>query len=279
MNQLSSPIGIYIDDDEQEIYVADCWNDRVVKWKFGAQQGEILAGGNGRGDRIDQLNRPTDVVLDKTTRSLIICDRENRRIVRWSMTNAQDQQILVSDVDCRGLVINKNGDLFACDSKRHVVRRWGKGDSSGTIVAGGNERGNHFNQLHYPRGVFVNKYETVYVSDCSNHRVMKWKKGAKEGIVVAGGQSEGSGSRQFSSPMGMCVNDARDVYVADCLNHRVMCWPSGSKEGRLLVGGNGKGTESDQLNCPNSLLFDRKNNLYVVDWGNHRVQRFDVDPS
>ena len=40
-------------------------------------------GGNGAGDRNDQLNRPTDVFLDKENDSLIICERKNRAMASW----------------------------------------------------------------------------------------------------------------------------------------------------------------------------------------------------
>ncbi len=66
LNQLSSPFGIYVDDDDQCIYIADCDNHRIVEWKYGAKIGQVVAGGNGngKGNRMDQLNEPTDVIVD-----------------------------------------------------------------------------------------------------------------------------------------------------------------------------------------------------------------------
>ena len=31
-------------------------NHRIVEWKFGAKMGEVVAGGNESGNRMDQLN-------------------------------------------------------------------------------------------------------------------------------------------------------------------------------------------------------------------------------
>ncbi|CAF5177377.1 unnamed protein product, partial [Rotaria sp. Silwood1] len=56
-NQLSLPLGLYIDDD-QTIYVADWYNHRIVEWKSGATNGKVVAGGNGEGNEAHQLNRP-----------------------------------------------------------------------------------------------------------------------------------------------------------------------------------------------------------------------------
>ncbi|CAF5138707.1 unnamed protein product [Rotaria sp. Silwood1] len=66
-NQLSLPWGLYV-DDEQTIYVVDCWNNRIVEWKSGATNGKVVAGGNGHGNGAHQLNSPGDVIIDKKER-------------------------------------------------------------------------------------------------------------------------------------------------------------------------------------------------------------------
>ena len=42
----------------------------------GASNGKVIAGGRGQGNRLDQLNYPIDVLIDKETNSLFICDYE-----------------------------------------------------------------------------------------------------------------------------------------------------------------------------------------------------------
>jgi len=277
LNQFNTPYGICVDDQQQTIYVADEYNHRIIKWKFDETNGQVVAGGNGQGDRIDQLNHPCDVILDKNKKSLIICDYGNRRVVRWSLENQNYRQILIEDISCYGLMMNNKGYLFVSDCRRNEVKRWKKDEKQGTIVAGGNGKGDELNQLNRPEHIFVDREDSIYVSDCYNHRVMKWLKGAKEGIVVAGGQDHGNSLKQLSVPQGLVVNENGDVFMADFSNHRVMCWPSDSKEGYVVVGGNGKGEGSNQLCFPTGLVFDRANNLYVADRYNHRIQRFDVD--
>ena len=84
VNQLSRPFGFDIDDDNQSIVIADFGNDRIVEWKSGANHGKVIAGGRGQGNRLDQFNDPTDVLIDKETNSLFIADRGNGRVLRWS---------------------------------------------------------------------------------------------------------------------------------------------------------------------------------------------------
>ncbi len=263
-----------MDDDEQCIYVADEGNQRIVAWKYGAKTGQVVAGGNEQGN---QLNSPTDVIVDKKNDSLIICDYRNTRIVRWSRQNPTKGLTSISNIDCYGLTMNNNGDLYVSDWNKGEVSRWNIGETSGTIVAGGNGKGNHLNQLNTSIYIFVDEDHSVYVSDCFNHRVMKWVKGAKEGIVVAGGQGEGNNLTQLSYPAGVIVDYWGNVYVADSNNHRTMRWSPGSSEGSIVVGGNGQGQLSNQLNNPRGISFDRQGNLYVVNERNHRVQKFDID--
>ena len=80
-NQLNGPFGLDIDDDNQNLVIADCWNDRVVKWKMGRKNGKVIAGGRGKGNRLDQLYYPIDVLIDKETSGVSTDNLENRRVV------------------------------------------------------------------------------------------------------------------------------------------------------------------------------------------------------
>ena len=81
INQLRYPHGLDIDDDNQSIVIADFGNHRIVEWKMSASHGKVIAGGQGQGNRLDQLDDPTDVVIDKETNSLFIADQWNRRVL------------------------------------------------------------------------------------------------------------------------------------------------------------------------------------------------------
>ncbi|CAF5076599.1 unnamed protein product, partial [Rotaria sp. Silwood1] len=153
-----------------------------------------------------------------------------------------------------GLTMDENGSLYVTDFGKHEVRRYRRGESQGTVVAGGNGNGNRLDQLSSP----------TYVQN----KAWSW--------LVAGGQGEGNDLTQLSSPRGVVVDQLGTVYVADAENDRIMRWPKGATQGSVIVGGNGSGEQSNQLNEPIGLSFDRHGNLYVADWGNHRVQKFNI---
>ncbi|CAF1097290.1 unnamed protein product, partial [Rotaria magnacalcarata] len=164
-----------------------------MQWKNGdTTNGQVVAGGNGHGNGLHQLDQPTDVLIDKEMDSLIICANVNQRVVRWSRRSGTTQgEILIDNIDCYGLAMDEQRYLYVSDWKKHEVRRYQLGEKNGTLAAGGNGEGDGLNQLNFPTYLFVDRDHSVYVSDHWNHRVRKWNKGAKEGIVVAGGQSEG----------------------------------------------------------------------------------------
>ncbi|CAF4943266.1 unnamed protein product, partial [Rotaria socialis] len=254
-NQLNWPLGLFV-VDEQTVVIADYWNHRIMQWKNGdTTNGQVVAGGNGRGDGLHQLNRPTDVLIDKETDSLIICDYRNGRAVRWSRRSGTTQgEILIDNIDnidCYGLAMDDQRYLYVSDVVKHEVRRYQLGDENGTLVAGGNGEGGGLNQLNSPHYLFVDRDHSVYVSDNENHRVIKWVEGAKEGIVVAGRQGRGSALTQLKYPNGIFVDTLGTLYVVDSANHRVMRWTQGDKkQGTVIAGGNGRGKGANQLSHP-----------------------------
>jgi sugar lactone lactonase YvrE len=265
--------GIYVDDD-QTIYIAEEMKHRVLKWKYNANSSQVVAGGNGYGTETNQLSYPVDVTVDKVNNSIIICDRGNHRVMRWSLQNSENGDIIIPKIVCYGLAMDNEGFLYVVNPQKDEVRRWKIGNSYGTIIAGGNGKGNQNRQLDVPTYIFVDQDHSVYVSDHFNHRVMKWMAGAKEGIVVAGGQGQGDSLKQLSYPAGIIVDPLGNVYVADRYNYRVMLWMKNTSEGTIVVGGNGCGDKPNQFDSVGDISFDRYGNLYVVDQGNNRIQQF-----
>ncbi|CAF1066075.1 unnamed protein product [Adineta steineri] len=274
LNQLNYPLGIFI-DEKKNIFVAGNESDDIVEWKYNAKEGQIIAGGNGYGNRMDQLNWPTNVIVDPQSHSIIIAEFWNSRVIQWLN---QNQQILIDNIDCYGLAMDKHGFLYVSDRYKDEVRRWkiDEYNNEGIVVAGGNGEGNQLNQLHSPGFIFVDEDQSVYVSDRSNYRVMKWRKDAKAGIVVAGGHGHGGDLNQLSYPQGVIVDDLGQIYVADRGNRRVMRWCDEKEEGEVVVGGNGEGDQPNQLDGPEGLSFDDEGNLYVADSNNHRIQKFEI---
>ncbi|CAF3405565.1 unnamed protein product [Rotaria socialis] len=276
VNELCRPYSLSVADDDQTIIIADSWNNRIVQWKIGDTNGQVVAGGKGQGNGLNQLCCPTDVLIDKETDSLIISDWQNRRVVRWSRRNETIQgEILINNVCCRGLFMDNQRCLYVSDNEKQEVRRYRmEGDMrNGDLVAGGHGKGSGLSQLNAPLFIFVDQQHAVYVSDHLNHRVMKWNKNATAGIVAAGGQGKGVALTQLSHPEGLFVDEFSTLYVAESRNHRVTRWPQGAIQGTAIIG------VDTPINWPVGLSFDRQGNIYVSDSGQngpHRIQRFSI---
>ena len=273
-NQLHYPYGLCVDDDGDgpTIYIADSYNHRIV-----TSTGQILIGGRGCGNLLDQLNCPADILLDKTNNCFIISDRGNRRVVRWSRSSLDRGELLVRDIDCWGIALDREGTLYVVDVERHVVKRFTAGDVNGTVVAGGPKKGDQLNQLHSPHYICVDENLSIYVSDFKNNRVMKWEKNAREGKIVESRRLLLPGFRpRFNGPEGLCVDSMGTLFVADSQNHRVLRWSPSDSDFINVAGGKGSGASPQQLHEPNALALDRQGNLYVLDWRNQRLQQFSI---
>ncbi|CAF0929519.1 unnamed protein product [Adineta steineri] len=274
LNQLSLPFAIYIDDNKS-ILIADTGNDRIVEWKHNSNSGEIIAGGNGQGDSLDQFNSLIDIAVDKEKNAIIICDMGNARVMRWFRQSQTNPQILISDIVCGGVAIDKSGSLYVSDDSKSEVRRWKEGETVGTVVAGGNGKGNLLNQLKTPGKIFVDEEYSVYVADEYNDRIMKWEKDAKEGIMVASGNEGVGAPNQLYRPLAVIVDNLDQIYIAVPFGHQIMQWREGDAQGSIVAGGNGEGDEPDQLLFPRGVSFDNEGNLYVADSQNHRIQKYE----
>ncbi|CAF3646530.1 unnamed protein product [Rotaria socialis] len=273
-NQLDTARALFVDDD-QSMIIADTGNNRVMQWKWGDPNGQVIVGDN---ESEDQLNNPTDVLIDQETNSFMICDQGNRRVLRWSRRSDTTQgEILVDNIDCHGLAMCDQRFLYVSDIEKHEIRQYTIGYKNGTLMAGGHGRGSGFHQLFAPRHLFVDRQQVLYVSDWGNHRVMKWNKGAKEGLVVAGGRGYGKALTQLHFPGGLFVDMSGTIYVADMYNDRVMRWPHGAKQGIIIVGDNREREEADQFLSPTGLSFDRHGNIYIINGLNNQIHRFSLE--
>ncbi|CAF0919404.1 unnamed protein product [Adineta steineri] len=270
------PYSVFVAED-QTIYVGDYENHTIVAWHDGETQAQIVAGGHGSGEGAHQLNQPIDVIVDKERDSLLICDRSNKRVVRWPRRNGIHGEIVLSNIGCWGLTMDDAGSLYVADYEKNEVLRYRRGKVQGTVVAGGNGNGKRLNQLDSPSYLFVNREHSVFISDTNNRRVMKWASGAKEGMIVAAGQGQGGVLSQVLNPAGVLVDQLGTVYVADFENNHVIRCSQRTQQGMLVACRDDQVVQGNELNIPMGLSFDRHGHLYVVDHWNKRVQKFTLE--
>ena len=235
----------------------------------------IVAGGNGIGSSLNQLNSPSSVCVD-TQGSIFITDQFNNRVVKW-LPNS-----LVGSVAAGGnglgnglnqlnspygIFVHANGELYIGDNQNHRVVKWPAGVASGMVVAGGNGLGSNLNQTSSPDGVYVDSNGNLYVSESGNHRVAKWTTGASEGILIAEGAT-------IAFTTALTLDGDGNVYITSGDNSNVTKWSPGATQGIVVAGGNGRGSNLNQLNGPSGVYVDNIGSIYISDQSNNRVVKW-----
>ncbi|CAF1432592.1 unnamed protein product, partial [Adineta steineri] len=239
-------------------------------WKFNKwkQNAITVAGKNGKGHKLNQLNSPSGIFIDKK-KNILIADFWNDRIVEWKH-NAREGQFVAGE--------NKEGERMdqlygptdvIVDQQNHSIIIADPGNRR--VVRWLNQNRETLIKNIDCRGLAIDKHGFLYVSDWWKDEVRRWKFGEynNEGIIVAGGNGHGDQLNQLNYPTFIFVDEHQSVYVSDYNNCRVMKWRKGAKEGKIVAGGN-----RNELSQPEGVIVDHLGQIYVADSKNHRVMRW-----
>ncbi|UJR12168.1 hypothetical protein I4U23_016345 [Adineta vaga] len=169
-------------DNEGFLYVSDRENHEVRRWKEGESEGTLVAGGNGQGSRLIQLNYPTYLFVDDQ-QSVYVSDRGNHRVMKW--TKGANEGLSVAGGNGKGnklnqlsfpagVFVDQSGQVYVADAGNGRIMLGREGERSGEIVAGGNEEGQEAHQLSGPKGLTCDTDGNLYVVDSWNARVQKF---------------------------------------------------------------------------------------------------------
>lgn len=164
------------------LYVSDNEKHEVRRYRIGDKNGIVVAGGHGKGNRIDQLSSPSHFAVD-LDQSVYVSDYENHRVTKWTkgakevlvVAGGQGSGSNLNQVSYpNGLYVDQLGTLYVTEFKNPRVTRWCKGAKEGTVIAGENEFGNAPNMLSGPEGITFDRDGNLYVADSMNHRVQRF---------------------------------------------------------------------------------------------------------
>ncbi|CAF2928714.1 unnamed protein product [Rotaria sp. Silwood2] len=170
-------------DDDGFLYVVDQDKHEVKQYRMEKSQGIVVAGGNGQGNRLDQLSNPRYVSVDQD-HAVYISDSGNHRVMKWmkgagkgiTVAGGQDQGNSLTQLsNPAGIAVDQSGSVYVADCSNHRIIRWSQGATQGSVVVGGNGQGSHWNQLSDPVDLCFDREGNLYVSDSGNQRVQKFK--------------------------------------------------------------------------------------------------------
>ncbi|CAF1042751.1 unnamed protein product [Rotaria sordida] len=166
-------------DENGSLYVSDYEKHEVRRYRIGDTEGTVVAGGNGEGNRLDQLNRPWYVFVDRD-HSVYVSDWGNNRVMKWEedakqgivAVGGQGQGDSLTQLDgSQGVVVDQLGTVYVTDVNNNRIMRWPKGATQGSVIAGGNGQGGQSNQLNYPYGLSFDRHSNLYIADWGNHQI------------------------------------------------------------------------------------------------------------
>ncbi|CAF1156536.1 unnamed protein product [Didymodactylos carnosus] len=179
-NQFSFIYGIWVDSNEN-IYVTDRDNHRVMKWT----SGNISSGTIVVDQRNGQLNMTYGIYLDEVNNSVYISDFGTNIIMKLVL-GASNGTIIAGISGTSGsnstlmngpssITLDQYGNLYVADSQNHRVQMFCPNSLSGITIVGGSS-GLGSTQLHSPLGLALDSNLNLYVSDSKNHRIQKFMK-------------------------------------------------------------------------------------------------------
>ncbi|CAF4096689.1 unnamed protein product, partial [Rotaria magnacalcarata] len=175
-------------------------------WK---KNGITVAGGNGPGNGMNQLNIPHGLFVGND-QTLYIADALNNRIVERKIGERSSEIIADGNGQLKyptDVVVDKaRNSVFICDhgNKRVVRSSLRNSNSMETIISG-----------VICLGLTMDEQGFLYVSDYERNEVRRWQVGNTQGIVVAGGNGAGNRPDQLNGARKVFVDRDQSVYVVD----------------------------------------------------------------
>ncbi|CAF2935734.1 unnamed protein product [Rotaria sp. Silwood2] len=123
-------------DDQGLLYVTEHENHRVTRWILGENiiNDQVVAGGNGKGNRLDQLYEPSAVFVDRN-RTVYVADYSNDRIMKW--TEYAKEGIIIGQLRWpRTIHLDQSGNIYSIDGYYSRVVRWTPNNVNGTTIIG-----------------------------------------------------------------------------------------------------------------------------------------------
>jgi trimeric autotransporter adhesin len=191
----------------------------------------------------------------------------------------------------KGISIDKNGNLYICDSYNNRIR---KVDTSGiiTTVAGNGNYGYSGDggqatdaKIWGPTTLFIDDDRSIFFADSGNDRI---RKVGTDGIIstiagtgVAGynGDNIAATAAMLNSPTGIARDKNGHIYICDNANKRIRKIDNAGIITTVVgigtsgySGDNGPATDA-KIIAPMAIIFDNGNNMYFIDMNVYTIRK------
>jgi sugar lactone lactonase YvrE len=247
--KFNDPHGLVISKDQQ-MYVADTLNHRLVRIDLKTAQAATVAGAGQAGYSGDggpavnaTFNQLYAVDINRAGDKLFITDLRNRRIrlldVRSGVVttiagNGQegvpaDGSVAINSplVDPRATAVDSKGNVYILERRGNALRVVDKQGRIRTVV--GPNIPSQGPGMNGPKHLCVDRNDNVIIADAENHLIRKYNPKDGSVVVIAGSGEKGERivpddplKTQLNRPHGVFAHPSGALYISDSYNHRVL---------------------------------------------------------
>ncbi len=245
---LNGPMGIVVDPNGANVYIADNINNRVRKVTMASgiistYAGTGVLGGAGDGGQADsaQVRTPEGLALDAGGDLFIVDNYSQIRKVNGSThiistvagggVNPPNDGSVATSVYLylEYIAVDTNGNLFLSSPGYHLVRKIEHGTGILSTIAGtgiggfsGDGGAGSSAEVYYPYGLATDLAGNVYIADESNNRVRKVDASsgtistfAGNGVYNDAGDGGSALSAAISHPYSIAIDHSGNMIVSD----------------------------------------------------------------
>lgn len=251
------PHGLVIGKNQQ-MYVADTLNHRVVKIDLKTAASAVIAGTgqvgySGDGGPADKatFNGIYAIDINRAGDKLCLTDLHNRRVRVMDLKSgivttvagngesgvpADGAEAASSPlVDPRAAAADSKGNVYILERRGNALRVVDKRGRIRTVIGPASSavpprssRGTE-PEMKGPKHIFIDAQDNVIIADAENHLVRKYNPKDGTTVVIAGTGEKGDRivpddplKTQVTRPHGVYVHPSGALYISDSYNHRIL---------------------------------------------------------
>ena len=252
----SQPTGV-ASDVNNNFYVADTGNDRVVLLPVGGAQTDWIAAGTQIGGTA--LKSPQAVAVDGSG-NVYVADTGNNRIVERAIGGGTSvvaccAALSPTTIHPVGIAADAKGDLWIADAQNQRVIAVSSNGTQSVVQCCSSLQPTTF----VPAGVAVDDAGDLYISDAGGNRAVEISSSGTRTAVID--SITAIAGTTLKNPAGIAVDSSGNLFVADMGNNRII---EKATSGSLSVLGT-------SFNQPGGVAVDSNGNVEIADTGNSRA--------
>ena len=255
-DELYRPRGLALDEPNQLIYIADCWNSRIQVVSFAGKFLKMFGQGILELPYGIAVTEDNVFVIDIFLHALFQFSKKDYKLVWRTGTEGGGEGQLNYP---RGLCIDYNGDVYVAESSNNRVSVFSKDlcflKHLGT------------QQLKNPRDVKFTP-NSVVVLDWSPNCIHFF---SRSGDLLRSCVTQGEDGMVYD-PRFFCLDTAGNILITDYIRHSIkILSPSGQLIHEIGRKGHGRG----ELYCPSGICMSQTGIIFVIsDKSNFSLQSF-----